>query len=125
MIASAEEFAVLRAEDDPRATHDPAPEEVWRAVIRQFPQLRGWVAHNKTVPVAILRVLAEDPDPRVRHAVAMKRKNSPEIFERLARDPDEKVRVQVARNAKAPPHVLQMLRADTSRLVADAVAARS
>jgi hypothetical protein len=61
VIASAEEFARLRQSDDldeqHRASWDCAPVEVWLAVIERFPDLRWWVAHNKTVPLEILELL--------------------------------------------------------------------
>ena len=70
MIESAEEFIRLRGSGDPaeygRAAHDQAPDGVWLDVIRRFPEYRFWVAHNKTVPVSILRILAADSDERVR-----------------------------------------------------------
>lgn len=106
MIESAEEFVRLRCSDDPdlylRATHESAPEHVWREVIEKYPKMRCWVAHNKTVPHSILEVLANDPDPKVRYFVAMKRKISPLLCKRLATDPDESVRLAIARNEKDP-----------------------
>jgi hypothetical protein len=43
---------------------------VWLGVIRDYPDMRFWVAQNKTVPVSILGVLAADDDQRVRSMVA-------------------------------------------------------
>jgi hypothetical protein len=125
MITSAKEFVELRDRDNERATFDSAPESVWLEVVERYPAHKEWVAHNKTVPLTILRILARDPDPRVRFAVAMKRKCDAGILERLARDEDETVRVRVARNQKTPAHILERLRNDTSRLVAEALASRS
>jgi hypothetical protein len=125
MIHSAEEFVNLRSQNDERATHDEAPEAVWLEIIRLYPELREWVVHNRTVPLSILRILAADPDPRVRIAVAMKRKCSPDILELLARDTDETVRARVAWNRQTPAHILQSMKQDPSPLVADALMARS
>jgi hypothetical protein len=65
MIGSAEEFAHLRRSnlgaDQERAASDELPEPVCRDVMDRFPDLRLWLARNRTVPVAILRVLATEP----------------------------------------------------------------
>lgn len=97
------------AEDQHRATHEEAAESVWRAVISGFPEMREWVAHNKTVPVEILDVLSRDSDARVRCAVAMKRKLPEELQLLLARDIDGTVRQSIVYNAKATKRVLQIL----------------
>ena len=96
MLKSAEEFRRLRVSTDPaeyrRAGHESAPLEVWLEVIRRYPDLRAWVAHNKTVPVEILAILSDDPDPHVRSFVAMKQKLPEDLQLKLARDPDDGVR---------------------------------
>ena len=116
MIESAQDFVRFRnsdhAEDQHRATHEEAADSVWRAVIEGFPDMREWVAHNKTVPIEILEVLSRDPDARVRYAVAMKRKIPEETQLALARDTDESVRQRIAYNAKATKRVLEILAAD-------------
>lgn len=100
LIRSAEEFARLRKSDHleeyDRAANDSASIDVWRDVISRYPDMRRWVAHNKTVPIEILAVLARDPDSHVRLMVAMKRKLTLDILERLADDDDESVRLRVA-----------------------------
>ncbi len=127
-IASADEFVALRTSPD----HDrqrlaatlPAPEAVWLAVIDAYPDMRLWVAQNKTVPLAVLRRLAADPDADVRRMVAMKRKCDAELFGRLAADPDPNVRVAVALNPKAPEPVLRLLQADPWERIREVVARR-
>ncbi len=114
----------LRTRDDKRATHDCADEDVWLAVMRDYPEFKEWIVHNKTVPLSVLRILAVDPEPRVRFLVATKCKCPPEILEQLARDEDETVRARVAYNDKTPTAVLDLMRQDPSRLVAEALAAR-
>lgn len=78
MIRSADEFLALRYSDDKeqydRAAHEEAPIEVWRELVDSYPESRFWVAHNKSVPLDILRMLATDIDPHVRGMVAGKRK---------------------------------------------------
>lgn len=124
MIRSASEFILLRDENDARATHDEAPEDVWMEVLRVHPDYREWVIHNKTVPLPVLKLLAGDSDARIRSFVATKRKCDHDLFQLLASDPDETVRARVAYNRKAPKDVLQQLQADSSALVREALQSR-
>lgn len=128
MLSSAEEFVKLRNSEDHserlRAAHDSAPMHVWFDVLSKFPAMRGWVAHNKTVPIEVLAILAMDPDADVRFTVAAKRKLNLQLFDTLAKDPDESVRARVARNAKVPRHVLHQLLSDPWLLVASAASSR-
>jgi len=115
-IESAEEFVRLRTSERPedylRAAREPASSEVWDAVIDDHPDMRFWVAQNKTVPHSVLERLADDPDPRVRWMVARKRKASAALLATLALDPDPGVRVAVAQNSSTPDEILARLRAD-------------
>ena len=128
MIESADEFQRLRESGDPedyrRAAHESAPLEVWRAVVARLPELREWVAHNKTVPDEILAELAGDPDPKVRATVAAKRKLAPALQLRLAGDPDEGVRHRLAWNARATRAAIERLAADPWPVVAEHARAR-
>jgi hypothetical protein len=128
MIRSAEEFRRLRRSDKPeeygRAASEPADEAVWREVIHSYPDMRVWVAHNKAVPLEILRILAKDDDVRVRSMVARKRKLDKALFMDLAHDRDESVRHSVACNGKAPAEVLRYLSKDEHRFVAEAATRR-
>lgn len=127
MIESADEFVRLRTSSAPeqyrRAAHDEAPLQVWVDVIERFPEMRSWVAHNKTVPLVVLELLATDDDPSVRCAVADKRKLTPDLFRTLATDHDVAVRARVAYNRKVPIDVLRSLAADQTPLVRDAARA--
>ncbi len=94
MIESADEFARLRTSADPaeyrRAAHDEATEETWRDVIVRFPEMRFWVAQNKTVPLSILEDLRKDSDGRVRSIVRAKgvwKRAHPEDAKRIG-DPE-------------------------------------
>jgi hypothetical protein len=122
-ILSAAEFVRLRGSEDPseqeRATKGFASDAVWLDVIAQDPDMRFWVAQNKTVSLAVLGVLAVDPDPRVRSMVASKRKLDSALFDLLAGDPDEGIRAAVARNPKVPRALLQQLAEDPSPFVRD------
>ncbi len=121
MIESAEEFIRLRGSSDrveyERAAHDQAPDGVWLDVIQRFPEYRFWVAHNKTVPISILQILAADSDERVRGMVASKRKLPSELVAFLAQDSSESVRAATARHRKASPEVLSALAHDSSPIV--------
>lgn len=121
MIETAEEFRKLRLSEDPseyqRAAREEAPLEVWSEVIARFPELKIWVVHNKTVPLEILRVLANDQDVIVRERVACRRKLTEELFVLLAKDPSSSVRGTVAGNAKVPKHVLEQLKNDVNEWV--------
>lgn len=115
-IESAAEFVRLRESSDPdeyrRASTDDAPIEVWVEIVRTRPDMRFWVAQNKSVPLEILRVLARDQDVRVRSMVASKRKLDGATMAELARDPDEAVRHAVVLNRTTPRAVLERLRHD-------------
>lgn len=128
MITSPEEFVALRTSENPevyeRSTHETASEEVWFAIIEQYPDMKRWVVHNKTIPLSILERLVTDPDWRVRHAIAMKRKATPLILEQLVHDPDESIRFAVARNAKTPLSILQKLSHDPWERVAEKAKSR-
>ncbi|MEI8370157.1 MAG: HEAT repeat domain-containing protein [Planctomycetia bacterium] len=128
MIESAADFVRLRTSEIPgeqyRAAHDAAAIGVWGAVIEKYPDMREWVARNKTVPVEILWELSRDPDSRVRVAVAMKRKLPEALQLVLAGDPDEGVRHRIACNAKATKRVLQILADDDQSFVRETAIGR-
>jgi len=123
MIESAEEFSRLRSssikEEYDRAAHEEASVAVWIDVIENYPQLRQWVAHNKTVSLEILKYLVENhPDANL--FVADKRKLSPELFDALSKDGNYLVRERIAINAKTPVHILEKLSKDSIEDVAQA-----
>jgi hypothetical protein len=128
MIESAAQFVALRTsnvlEEYQQAAHDAAPIAVWLEIIEQYPEMRKWVAHNKTVPIAILEILAQDLDPQVRSTVAAKRKAGQSILQQLAQDPHESVRMQVAINANTPSEILRQLLNDPWEQIVEIVTAR-
>lgn len=128
MILSAAEFVALRTSADraeqERAADEPASVEVWLEVDDDHPEMRFWVAQNKTVPIEVLTVLADDPDPRVRRMVARKRKLPAELLIRLADDRDDTVRLAVARHRRTPAEVRDRLAAGDPWEEVRAVAAR-
>jgi hypothetical protein len=126
VIATAAEFVRLRTSEDPseygRAAHEEAADAVWLEVIRDFPEMRTWVAHNKTVPLSILEILSRDPSAAVRSAVADKRKLTTELRQVLSRDSDAGVRARVAHNAKCEREILEALAHDEEVIVRSAAA---
>ncbi len=123
MIRSVAEFVKLRNSEDPadqtRAAIEDADEKVWLFVLEHHPDLRKWVAHNKTVPLSIIRLLIDDPDPVTRSWVARKRKLDRAMFVALSTDANERVRHALATNAKLPPDLLRLLAQDPIELVAN------
>lgn len=121
MIGSAAEFCRLRESENPedyqRAAHKEASVEIWMEVVAARPDMRFWVAQNKTVPAQVLEILASDPDARVRDMVARKRKITESIALKLADDPEETVRASLACNSKLPPSAAAKLQQDKSPLV--------
>ncbi len=115
-IDSAEEFYRLRTSSDPaeyrRAAHEEAALAVWLDVIRDFPDMRFWVAQNKTIPIEALEILSRDIDERVRWMVASKRKISRDVQSILAQDTSATVRGALARNARVADDILKALAMD-------------
>lgn len=113
MIDSAEEFVRLRTsdsrEDYLRASKEGAPVEVWLKIISDYPEMKEWVVHNKTVSIEILHLLTKDHDPLVRAAIADKRKLTPQLFNILSHDLEELVRQRLAHNKNTPKIVMQRL----------------
>jgi len=129
MIDSAEQFRALREseyiEEYHRAAHDEAPLEVWLDIIARMPDMRFWVAQNKTVPIRVLEQLADDSDTRVRDMVARKRKIPESLQIKLATDTDATVRCALASNANLTPRALAILFDDTDELVVATAALRA
>jgi hypothetical protein len=124
MINSAKEFVDLRTSQHPeeylRAARESAPLEVWFDVVGEYPEMKEWVAQNKTVPMEVLGQLAVDVDPRVRVAVAMKNKLSKDLMLTLAKDSDPSVRERIAYNKNASDDVLRLLAQDAVTSVSEA-----
>jgi hypothetical protein len=129
VIESAEQFRLLReseiAAEYYRAAHDEAPLQVWLDILNKMPDMRFWVAHNKTVPIEILQILANDQDSKVRNIVARKRKIPESIQLTLSNDNDPSVRSALACNAKITPRVLAILLDDQDNLVSEAARSRA
>lgn len=115
MIESAEEFIRLREANDERASHDHASDRIWHDIIKNYPEMRFWVAHNRTIRANIVEVLAKDDDSRVRYRIATNRclNKLPQILEQLASDVDDSVRLAVVRHKATPKSILQKMKNDS------------
>ncbi len=113
MINSAEEFVRLRFSPIPEeyalAASGKASNEVWLEVIERYPEYAQWVAHNKSIPLDIIRVLALHPDDNVRLHIAAKRKSPADVLWVLARDKNDSVRNRVVHHPKTPKEILEFL----------------
>lgn len=126
MIDNANEWIRLRVSDDPeenqRAANETVPLAVWMQIHARAPELRPFIAYNRTSPLEMLERLASDANWIVRHAVAERIDASEALLRELADDVNEKVRVCIAANPSTKRDVLQYLsRVDGS----DAVRARA
>lgn len=120
MIESAEEFVRLRTSTDPADYQRTVDEELCQDIIERFPHMRSWVAANKQLPMSILRVLAIDPDQRVRSIVCVKTNLNPALIEILSRDSSESVRTGIARRSNTPVEIILKLVKDESGEVREA-----
>jgi hypothetical protein len=128
MIESAEEFIRLRTsevvEEYHRSAHYSADISIWMDVIERYPSFKKWVIHNKTVPLAILELLAHDADPEVRGSIAGKRKIRGSIVELLSTDPDETVRASLISNPKLTKEQLKAINVGDSQWLQATLAKR-
>lgn len=67
--------------------------------------------------IARLRLLATDPNPKIRESVASSYHTPEDVFVALSRDTDDGVRACIARNESAPCDVLRSLVDDRSARV--------
>ncbi|MFJ6573656.1 hypothetical protein ACIQNU_40290 [Streptomyces sp. NPDC091292] len=113
MIETAADFVRLVESEDPverrRSTCEDAPLSVWEALVTSRPDMRFWVANNRTVPDDILRMLARDNDWRVRHRVASKMSCPIDILELLSVDGHDSVASLIAGHPKTPTTALRRL----------------
>lgn len=112
MIGTADEFVRLVTSDDPadrrRAAWEDADGAVWESLLGDQ-EMRFWVAHNRTIPAEIMRVLAADEDWRVRDRIATKNACPGEILELLSTDTHDAVASTVAGHPNTPDAALRRL----------------
>ncbi|WP_449567207.1 hypothetical protein [Lelliottia nimipressuralis] len=122
MINSPEEFIKLRNSNIPaeynRAKIEDASIDVWFDLIQTYPDMRVWVARNKTIPRDIIVCLSKDSDPIVRHAICSKYPVDTDIYLLFSQDPDEGIRSRLTFNKKLPLSILkEMSENDPSEFV--------
>jgi len=122
MINSPEEFIKLRNSNIPaeynRAKIEDASIDVWFDLIQSYPDMRVWVARNKTIPREIIVYLSKDSDPIVRHAICSKYPLDTDIYLLFSQDPDEGIRSRLTFNKKLPLSILkEMSENDPSEFV--------
>ena len=123
MIKTASEFIALRTSTIPeeyqRAGREEAPFEVWMELIENHPEMRFWVACNKTVISKELQtILAKDEDWRVRSQIASKYPLDRGLYEMLSVDKHEAVRNTIVHNKRVPLDILEkIIREDTDEYV--------
>lgn len=123
VVSSADEWVGLRCSEVPgeqfKAAWAIATVDIWKEVIDKYPDMREWVAHNKTIPEEIIRILALDTDSRVRGMVADKRKVPADVLAILARDSEETIRRSVVGDPNIPVEILQTMVNDEWSVVAE------
>ncbi|MES2503823.1 MAG: hypothetical protein V4534_02985 [Myxococcota bacterium] len=123
VLESADEFVRLRcSEIDGEqfiASWGIATFEIWKEVIDNHPRMRMWVAHNKTIPDEIIRILAVDRDRRVRSMIASKRRAPSDVLAILAKDEDETIRRSVAGHRNTTADTLATMLNDEWSVVAE------
>ncbi|MFZ5273777.1 hypothetical protein [Enterobacter asburiae] len=122
MIESTEEFLKLRNSDIPseynRAANEEAPISVWLDLINEYPEMRVWVARNRTIPKKIVDILSKDPSPLVRDAICSKYPLDMELYVLFSKDMDEGVRSRLTYNKSTPLSILkEMSENDPSEFV--------
>lgn len=122
MINSPEEFIELRNSDIPaeynRAKIEGASIEVWFDLIERYPDMRVWVARNKTIPREIIACLSKGSNPIVRHAICSKHPLDTDKYLLFSQHPDESVRSRLTFNKKLPLSILkEMSEKDPSEFV--------
>lgn len=129
MIDNANEWIRLRSSDDSddnyRAATETVPLAVWMQIHSKAPDLRAFIAYNRTSPPEMLAILARDENWLVRHAVAERQDAPTSALRELADDVDERVRVLVAGHPSTQRDVLQYLsRVDSADAVRVKASAR-
>lgn len=113
MIKNSSEFISLRNSEIfseyNRASTEDAPLEVWLEIIENHPDMKVWVARNKSIPSEIINVLSSDVNPLIRDAISSKYPLDFDIYLLLSKDPDEGIRARLTYNKKLPISILNAM----------------
>ncbi|QRR05245.1 hypothetical protein FPJ27_01950 [Burkholderia sp. MS455] len=126
-IQSVEEFKRYAESGDDEEfakTQWEASDDLWFAVLEEYPELSRSVAFNNTISINVLERLSASNDWMTRCDVAMKRRISRSIFDRLSLDNEPAVRRRIALNPKVPRDILTRLATDEDESVAGAAKER-
>jgi hypothetical protein len=111
MIKNSAEFISLRSSEIPdeynRAATEEAPLDVWMDIIENYPDMKVWVARNRSIPKEIIDVLSRDINPIVRDAISSKYPLDFDIYLLLSKDPDNGIRARLTYNKKIPTSILK------------------
>lgn len=116
MISNINEYLYLAASDNKsdnnRIINEELSSELISEMIKNYPQRKLWLIHNKFIPVKILQELATDDNDDVRFTIAMKKKCNRVTYEKLLRDKNYSVRLAVIRNKQLPIDLLEKISND-------------
>ncbi|MFN9340176.1 MAG: hypothetical protein ACK6BZ_11875 [Candidatus Kapaibacterium sp.] len=126
MIKTVNEFIAFIQSDNTtdqfRARYDNADIKIWLEIIKNYPDFKTWVIHNKTVQIEILEILCADKDPNIRSDIAKKLKINDFIFNILSVDPDENVRYALMCNTVLSVDKIKKIKVDDSTWLTEKLA---
>lgn len=116
MISHINEYLYLADSDNKtdnnRIINEELSSELISEIIKNYPERKSWLIHNKFIPVKILEELATDDNDDVRFTIALKKKCNRVTFEKLLSDINYSVRLAVIRNKKLPIDLLENISND-------------
>lgn len=118
MISDIKEYLYLTdsdsKSDNNRIINEELSSDLISEIIKNYPERKSWIIHNKLIPIKILEELATDDNDDVRFTIAMKKKCNRVTFEKLLKDKNYSVRLAVVRNKKLPIDLLEIIANDTN-----------
>lgn len=116
MISNINEYLYLAASDiksdNNRIINEELSSDLISELIKNYPERKSWLIHNKFIPAKILEELATDDNDDVRFTIALKKKCNRVTFEKLLKDKNYSVRLAVIRNKKLPIDLLEKISND-------------
>lgn len=116
MISNIKEYLYLAASDiksdNNRIINEELSSDLISELIKNYPERKSWLIHNKFIPAIILEELATDDNDDVRFTIALKKKCNRVTFEKLLSDINYSVRLAVIRNKKLPIDLLENISND-------------
>lgn len=116
MISNINEYLYLAASDiksdNNRIINEELSSDLISELIKNYPERKSWLIHNKFIPATILEEIATDDNDDVRFTIAIKKKCNRVTFEKLLSDINYSVRLAVIRNKKLPIDLLEKISND-------------